>query len=160
METPLGRRAPIEMTRPNGAKAARIPADTTVTVAAEPSPRPRKGDDIARRFLQFATGVIRVVRALPRDAVGKHVGGQLLRAGTSAAANYHEAHGGAESAADFVHKVLVAAKEAREAQFWLEITLSAELCRSSDLPWLVQESGELFAILRASANTARARSKG
>ncbi len=62
-----------------------------------------KGDDIAERLLDFAVRVIRLVEALPKSAVGRHVGGQLVKAGTSGGANYEEARGG-ESKADFIHK--------------------------------------------------------
>ena len=67
-----------------------------------------KGDDIANRLLEFSAQVLRVVSELPNDAAAKHVARQLTRAGTSGGANYEEARG-AESRADFAHKVLVAA---------------------------------------------------
>lgn len=63
-----------------------------------------KGDDISMRLLDFAVRIIRLVAELPKNVVGKHVAGQLIRSGTSAGANYEEARGG-QSRADFIHKL-------------------------------------------------------
>ena len=75
-----------------------------------------RGDDIANRLLEFAVRVLRLASALPKTLVGKHVGGQLIRCGTSAGANYEEARG-AESLSDFVHKLGMSWKETRESCF-------------------------------------------
>jgi four helix bundle protein len=85
-----------------------------------------KGDDLADRLLDFAVRVIRLVGALPKTPLGRHVNGQLARSGTSAGANYEEARG-AESRADFVHKLGVSWKETREAWYWLRLIHRAEL---------------------------------
>lgn len=114
------------------------------------------GDDIAGRLLEFAARALNIVGALQPSPVGKHVGRQLTRAATSGGANYEEARG-AESRADFIHKVLVAAKEVRESVYWMRLIHRAGLARSTDLLGLVAEGHELVAILKASANTARAR---
>lgn len=78
---------------------------------------------------------------------------QLLRSGTSAGANYEEARG-AESRADFVHKLRIATKELRESIFWLRLVHRAELVHE-DLTPLASEIEQLCAILTASARTAR-----
>ena len=117
----------------------------------------RRGADIAQRLLALAGGILGLARMLPRDLSGKHVASQLVRSGTSAGANYEEARA-AESRADFVHKVRIAAKEMRETIFWLKLVHRAGLLRSSALPTLertINESNELAAILMASARTAR-----
>ncbi len=78
---------------------------------------------------------------------------------TSAGANYEEGRA-AESRADFVHKVRVAAKEARETIFWLRLTQRSALASAHDveqLDSLIVEANELTAILTASARTARER---
>ena len=82
---------------------------------------------------------------------------QLERCGPAGGANYEEARG-AESPADFVHKVRIALEEVRETRYWLKLILRAELLdRPPALPALIAEAGELIAILTASANTARRR---
>ena len=116
-----------------------------------------KGDDIAERLLEFGARVIRLADALPKRIAGKHVGSQLLRCGTSAGANYEEGRG-AESRADFVHKLGVARKEAREALYWLRLIQRANLVKPDLVSQLVQEANELCAILAPSVKTAAARS--
>jgi four helix bundle protein len=100
--------------------------------------------------------VIRLVEALPKRLSGKHIGSQLLRCGTSAGANYEEGRG-AESRADFVHKLGIARKEAREASYWLRLVQRANLVKPDLVDKLVQEANELCAILTASAKTAATR---
>ena len=111
-----------------------------------------RGDDVAQRLLDAAVETIRLIRALPRDVAGKHTREQLVRAITSAGANYEEARR-AESRRDFVHKVAIAAKEAGEALYWLKLCERLQ----PDGRWkaLRGETDELVAILTASARTAR-----
>jgi len=78
---------------------------------------------------------------------------QLVRAATGGGANYEEARG-AESRADFVHKTSVAAKEVREALYWLRLIQQAKLVDANVAP-LIQEANELLAILSSSVKTAR-----
>jgi four helix bundle protein len=114
-----------------------------------------KGDDIARRLLMFAVHVLELVRRLQRDTVGRHVGRQLLRSATAGGANYEESRS-AESRADFVHKVSIAAKELRESRYWLRLVSEANLTRTTaEVDGLASEAGELVAILTASAKTAK-----
>lgn len=79
-----------------------------------------RGDDLEERLVDFAVRVLRVVESLPATGAGLHVGNQLLRCGTSPAANYGEARG-SESERDFVHKLRIALKELNEARVWLKI---------------------------------------
>ena len=117
-----------------------------------------KGEDIARRLLNFGVRVLRLVRLLPRDYIGRHVGRQLLRAATAGGANYEESCS-AESRADFAHKVSIAAKELRESRYWLRLIDESGLLGRRDLTQIVREAGELVAILTASAKTAKAASR-
>jgi four helix bundle protein len=117
---------------------------------------PMKGDDIAERMLDFASRTIRLVDALPKRLVGKHIGAQLLRCGTSAGANYEEGRG-AESRSDFVPKLSVARKEACEASFWLHLIQGTNLVKPELVESLVLEAHELAAILSASIKTAKAK---
>jgi four helix bundle protein len=76
--------------------------------------------DIKERTFLFGVRVVKLVGQLPRNVAGIEVGKQLVRAGTSVGANVEEAQSG-ESKRDFVHKIGIAAKEAREARYWLRI---------------------------------------
>jgi four helix bundle protein len=113
----------------------------------------RRGDDIAQRLRRLATGVLRVTAELPDNANGKHIGRQLLRAGTSPGANYEEARG-AESRSDFIHKLAIAIKEVRESQYWLQVIRDAELHSSHHLDETIDRADELISILTASRKTA------
>src|SRR5438034_5800746 len=114
-----------------------------------------KGDDIADRSLDLAVRVMRLVEALPKSLGGKHVAGQMLRSGTSAGANYEEARG-AESRADFIHKLGVAWKETRETGFWIRVIHRAKMVKPELLDGLLQEAIELSSILAKSIITAKA----
>jgi four helix bundle protein len=116
-----------------------------------------KGDDIADRLLRFAVLVLGLVRSLPGDTIGRHLGKQLVRAATAGGANYEEARS-AESPDDFVHKVSIAARELRVSRYWLRLSAEANLAVRSVASNLEDEASELAAILTASAKTARARS--
>ena len=117
-------------------------------------PEKRKGDDIAERLLDAVEGVRRLLPGLPRDPAAKHVGKQLWRSVTGGGANYEEARG-AESRADFVHKVRIATKELREAHYWLRVVHRSSWLAPGSAIALVQETDQLIAILVSSARTAK-----
>jgi len=98
------------------------------------------------RTKQYAVMTIRLFCALPRtrDEV-RVLGKQLLRSGTSVAANYREASR-ARSDAEFVSKVDLCAQEADESMLWLELLKQECHISSEPLDWLLKESDELIAI--------------
>jgi len=92
---------------------------------------------------------------LPKTKVGKHVGWQLLRSGTSPAPNYGEAQG-AESRSDFIHKMKICLKELRETRVWLKIIAKTKLIKPElKLKLIVEENDQLISIFVASIKTAR-----
>ncbi|MCC6995921.1 MAG: four helix bundle protein [Deltaproteobacteria bacterium] len=116
----------------------------------------RKGADISARLVKVASATLRISERLPKHAAGRHVSLQLVRSGTGGGSNYEEARA-AESAADFAHKVLIAAKEVRETLYWLSVLQDAGWL-TADITALVSEVNQLSAILAASARTARRQS--
>jgi four helix bundle protein len=108
------------------------------------------------RLLDFAVAAVRLVNAFPGTVTGRHIGGQLMRAGTSAAANYEEACAG-ESRADFLHKMQLALTELREARFWLRLTSRTGLAAGPECQDVLQEAEELCNIVAKSVVTARSR---
>jgi four helix bundle protein len=72
-----------------------------------------QADDLEGRLIDFAVRIIKLSGGLPRTPAGKHIAAQILRSGTSPAPNYEEARG-AESYADFVHKLRIVLKELNE----------------------------------------------
>ena len=112
------------------------------------------GENISEQLLDLAVRIIKLVNTLPKTAVGKHVGGQLMRAGTSAGSNHEEACG-AESKADFVHKMGVVLKELKESCFWLQVIHRTELLTPQRIELLLQECEELCAIVAKNIITAK-----
>ncbi len=113
-----------------------------------------KGDDLAERLLNFAIRIIKLVNTMPKTAIGKHIGGQLVRCGTSPGANYEEACG-AESRSDFVHKLGIVLKELKESRFWLRVIHRTELITPKKIEPLIKEDEELCAIIAKSIITAK-----
>jgi four helix bundle protein len=77
-----------------------------------------RSDQLEERLIEFAVRIITLAAELPRTAAGRHIALQMLRSGTAAAPNYAEARG-AESRADFVHKLGIVQKELNETTVWL-----------------------------------------
>lgn len=113
-----------------------------------------KGENISQRLLNFANQVLQIVSKLPRDFAAKHIAKQLVRSATGSGSNYEEARG-AESRADFVHKIKVSAKEMRESHYWLRLLDNSKIVVETDLSSVIREAHELVAILTASAKTAQ-----
>ena len=107
-----------------------------------------------KRLIDFGVRVIKVADALPETSAGKHIARQVLRSGTSPAPNYAEARG-AESNADFVHKLKIALKELNETSVWLRMVCRAGLMNEARLEELIDENQQLCRILNASIKTAR-----
>lgn len=79
---------------------------------------------IVNLTFQFALDVVKFVEVL--ESSRKYaVANQLIRSGTSIGANVREAQN-AESRADFIHNLKIAAKEAEETEYWLEICQQSE----------------------------------
>ena len=115
-----------------------------------------KRDELAERLLDFTVRIIKLVNVLPKTVVGRHVKGQLLRSGTSPGANYEEACG-AESRADFTHKLGIVLKELKESRFWLRVIYRTQKLPPKRVEPLIQECEELCAIIAKSIVTARAK---
>ena len=112
------------------------------------------GDDLFLRLTDFAVRIIRLSQALPANPAGQQVARQIIRSGTSAGANYEEARG-AESRADFIHKLGIVLKEIKETRYWLTVTDKAKLVRATRLQPLLKESEELSAIIGRSVISAK-----
>jgi four helix bundle protein len=112
--------------------------------------------DMDARLLHFAADVIALAPRLQRSPTGRYLVGQMVRAGTSAGANFQEARG-AESRADFVHKMQVVLKELRETEYWLRLLKETRLMPSNLLAGPLAEVDELIRIVVKSVVTAKAK---
>jgi four helix bundle protein len=105
--------------------------------------------ELKERTKQFALRVMRLVDALPATAKGRAIASQLVRSGTSVAANYRSACRG-RSKAEFIAKVGVAEEEADETALWLELIIADKLIPEKKVTSLLNETNELTAIMAAS----------
>jgi four helix bundle protein len=106
------------------------------------------------RSRQFALGVLRVVRRFPRTFDGYIVAKQLVRAATGTAANYRAACR-ARSPEEFAARIGVAAEEADESEFWLDLTAASGILDDASVRALHDEADQLTAIFTASRDTAK-----
>ena len=111
-----------------------------------------KAQELEDRLIDFAVMVIGVVELLPSSKAGNHIGGQMIRSGTSPAPNYGEARS-AESRRDFIHKMKISLKELRETIIWLKIISRKQLVDDSLVSRVIAECDELIAIFIASTRT-------
>lgn len=110
-------------------------------------------NDLLYRTFNFGVTVIKYLRTLPETSDLKVIKYQLIKSVTSIGANYEEAQAGS-SKADFVNKVNISLKEARESNYWLRMLAILE-GESNELVMLVNESKEIKNILGAIVKNAR-----
>ena len=110
--------------------------------------------DLKKRTKAFALRILKLVDALPKTTAGRALASQIVRSGTSIAANYRAACR-AKSTADFIGKMGIVEEEADETLFWLELLEESDLVVAAKLTAIKQEADELIAITVASIKTAR-----
>jgi four helix bundle protein len=109
--------------------------------------------ELLDRTKQFALRVIKLVGALPRTIEGRAIASQLMRSGTSVAANYRAACR-ARSKAEFIAKLGTVEEEADESVFWLELIIESALITEHKIRPLLNEASEVVAIMASSKKTA------
>jgi len=106
-----------------------------------PNRRPRY--DLEERTLQFAKAVRLLVKTLPKTIANIEDGKQLVRSSGSVGANYREANE-ALSKKDFVMRIKICRKEAKESEYWLRLIHETnQLKNSADALGLIREADEL-----------------
>ena len=111
-------------------------------------------EQLRDRTKAFALRVIRLFRSLPGNTDTQVLGKQLLRCGTSVAANYR-AVCRARSKAEFIARIGIVAEEADEAVLWIELLTESGIVKQELTEDLLKEAKELSAILTASQQTAK-----
>ena len=114
----------------------------------------RNESDLKKRTKAFALRILKLVDALPKTTAGRALASQIVRSGTSVAANYRAACR-ARSTADLIAKMGIVEEESDETLFWLELLEESELVSATKLAAIKQEANELIAITIASIKTAR-----
>ena len=115
-----------------------------------------RSEALQRRTKKFAIRVVNLFRSLPHSPDAQTIGKQLLRSGTSVAANYR-AVCRSRSKAEFISKMSVVIEEADESVFWLELMSETGVISAVRVADLLQEANELVAIFAASLRTVKSR---
>jgi len=110
--------------------------------------------DIYDRTYRFGVRILSLVKAMPRDVAGQVLARQLARSGTGIGSNLEEAQA-ACSKREFARKVNIARIEARETHYWLRLARDAEVLPGQRLAEIIQEAGEIVAILTAIERSSR-----
>jgi len=114
--------------------------------------------NLSERLLDFAASSIKLTVKLKITAVRRYMTNQLMCAASSSGANYEEACG-AESKADFIHKVQLVLKELRESLYWLRLVERTSLISCDELKALEDEANEFTKIIAKSVITAKGEGK-
>lgn len=111
-------------------------------------------EELKERFRRFSIRIIKMVNAMPNTIAGNAIAKQIVRSGTSPAANYRAACI-AKSTKDFVNKLKMVEEEIDETSHWLSIIIDAELLPPVQVNLLYEESIELKKIIVRSIVTAK-----
>src|SRR3954464_9869346 len=107
------------------------------------------GEKMKRRTKAFAVQIVKFYKEAPKTEEARVLGRQILRSGTSVAANYR-AVCRARSRAEFAAKIGVVVEESDETVFWLELLIESGIVPTAKLAKLLDEGQELLAIFAAS----------
>ena len=110
--------------------------------------------ELKTRTKTFALRIIKLTRAIPKsNDAGRVIAKQIVRSGTSVAANYR-ASCRARSQAEFIAKIGTVEEEADETALWLELLVESGIMPAQKLSALLIEANELTAIMASSRKTA------
>lgn len=112
----------------------------------------KKGNLVVDKSFDFALRIIKLNRYLVEEKKEYVLSKQVLRSGTSIGANIHEAVE-AQSKADFIHKMSISLKEARETEYWLKLLIATEYIDNSDN--ILEDVKELMKILTSITKTSK-----
>lgn len=98
------------------------------------------------RLVQFSSNIVLLSNSLPKSPAGYAIASQIVRSGTSIGANFIESQD-ASSTKDFVQKLSISLREARETWYWLKVIERTELLSYDDIKGHLKECDELIAIL-------------
>lgn len=111
-------------------------------------------NDLKLRTKLFAHRCVKLSLTLPKSTLGNHLKGQLIRCGTSVAANYRAACL-AHSKAAFASKISIVIEEVDESEFWLQFIIDEKLITKKLIEPLRVEASELTSIFISSRKTAQ-----
>ena len=113
--------------------------------------------DIKERSFEFAVRIVKLCQELENTpGTPRTLANQLIRSGTSIGANIEEANG-SQSKADFIAKMYISCKEAREAHYWLRLLVRTNIISDKKLSSLLDEANQLVAILTTIVKNSRSK---
>jgi len=107
--------------------------------------------DLEKRTAEFAKGVIKLCKGLSKNPINDRLTGQAVGAAGSVGANYREANDSLGKK-DFIQRLKIARREAKESLYWLELILEANVTKDNEIKPLIKEAEELKNILSAVIN--------
>ncbi|MFA5830558.1 MAG: four helix bundle protein [Candidatus Paceibacterota bacterium] len=110
--------------------------------------------DLEERTLEFSKQIIRLLKALPKNTINFKLIDQCVRSGTSVGANYREANE-TETKKDFVFRIRISRKEAKETYYWLLLIVEANPEFTERVKPFIQETNELIKIFAAIAEKSK-----
>lgn len=113
-------------------------------------------EELRNRLKVFAVRIVKLVDKLPNTSAGRAIGNQIVRSGTSPAANYRAACLG-KSDKDFLNKLKMVEEELDETLYWIELLGDTSLVKQELLSDLYRENEELLKIIISSITTMKAR---
>jgi four helix bundle protein len=113
---------------------------------------------ICERSFEFACRILDFSdRLWDRGPSARHISSQLMRCGTSVGSNAEEAQEG-QSKADFIAKMSISSKEARETRWWLRVAIKTKKVKPEEVRWELDEVTQLMRMIRSAILTARSSS--
>ncbi len=116
----------------------------------------KEGSPLSTKSYQFAVNIVNLVKSSQNDWRIKSLFDQMLRSGTSIAANIHESEF-AQSPADFVAKLSISLKEANETIYWLQLLDDTNSINKEFAQRYKKDCREIIALLVASIRTTKAK---
>jgi four helix bundle protein len=113
-------------------------------------------EELKERFRQFSLRIIKMVDAMPKTISSNAIAQQIIRSGTSPAANYRAACL-AKSYKDFINKLKIVEEEIDETTHWLSIIIDSGMLPKNRVQDLYDESLALGKITSKSIITAKAK---
>lgn len=113
-----------------------------------------RNNNFRERLITFAVRIIALANKLPKTPAGFAIAGQVIRSGTSIGANSQEAQD-AVSRNDFLNKISISLKEARETGYWLEVIKRSEILGENIVVPEILECNEIIAMLVKSVKTTK-----
>src|SRR5688572_31129727 len=110
---------------------------------------------ICDRSFEFARRIVDLTERLSQRGFGAlHIARQLIRCGTSIGTNAEEAQEG-QTKADFIAKMCISRKEARDTIWWLRLAIAGGKVTANEVPWELSEANQLLAMIKMAVRTAR-----